>query len=138
MTPSVLVVEDDDDLRTLVAEALAQEHCVVRMAASGEAALDDIAENGRPDLILLDMRMPGMSGADFAHELRRRGEMLTIVVMTAAVSARTLAEEIQAAGWLAKPFSVNQLVAIVRKFLGEDVPRPERGAELSRISSSHR
>lgn len=129
MTRSVLVVEDDDDLRSLVAEVLAREHCDVREAASGEAGLDDIARNGRPDLILLDMRMPGMSGAEFARELRRRGEMLTIVVMTAAVSARTLAEEIQAAAWLAKPFSVSALVTIVRTFLGEDVQRLERRAE---------
>lgn len=129
MTRNVLVVEDDDDLRSLVAEVLVQEHCVVREAASGEAGLDDIARNGPPDLILLDMRMPGMSGADFARELQRRGEVLTIVVMTAAVSARTLAEEIQAAGWLAKPFSISALVSIVRTFLGEDVQRQEQRAE---------
>lgn len=129
MTRSVLVVEDDDDLRTLVAEVLVHEKCVVREAASGEAGLDDIDRNGRPDLILLDMRMPGMSGAEFARELQRRGEKLTIVVMTAAVSARALAEEIQAAGWLAKPFSVNALVTMVRRFLGDVVQRTHRQAE---------
>ncbi|MGZ4392497.1 MAG: response regulator, partial [Gaiellaceae bacterium] len=59
---TVLVVDDDDDLRTMVETILEDAGYVVRRAGDGVEALEQLAQMGRPDLILLDMRMPRMDG----------------------------------------------------------------------------
>jgi len=115
---SVLVVEDDPDLLALVEMLLADAGRRVRTAPEGRAALARVAEE-MPGLILLDMRMPGMSGWEFAHEFRaRHGAGCPIVVVTAAENARRRAEEIGADAWLAKPFDLDDLLALVDRFLG--------------------
>src|SRR3954451_15347203 len=62
----ILVVEDDDASRELIAEILTDEGCDVRTAKQGNAALE-ILQTWQPGLILLDLRMPGMSGYEFAE-----------------------------------------------------------------------
>jgi len=90
----------------------------VRTAAEGGAALDRVAEE-MPALVLLDMRMPGMNGWDFAREFRRRhGRSAPLVVVTAAEDARARAEEIGADGWLAKPFDLDDVIAAVARHAG--------------------
>ena len=114
---SVLVVEDDDDLRELVSGVLERDGFEVWTASDGLAALERTAE-GTPGVILLDMRMPRMDGWAFAAEFRRRhGEHTPIVVMTAAESARRRAADVAAAGCLAKPFDIEELLAMVRRFV---------------------
>lgn len=115
---SILVVEDDPDLLALVEMFLAESGRRVRTAPEGRAALARVAEE-MPGLILLDMRMPGMNGWDFAREFRvRHGSECPIVVITAAENARRRAEEIGADAWLAKPFDLDEVLALVARFLG--------------------
>jgi CheY-like chemotaxis protein len=115
-------VEDDPDLVAVLEMVLAEGGRRVRTAPEGGAALERVAEE-MPGLILLDMRMPGMNGWDFAREFRRRHERrCPIVVVTAAENARRRAEEIGAEGWLAKPFDLDDVLALVARFLGP----PER------------
>jgi DNA-binding response OmpR family regulator len=123
---SVLVVEDDADLLALMEMILVDAGRRVRTAAEGRAALARVAEE-MPGLILLDMRMPGMNGWEFAREFRaRHGRAAPIVVVTAAENARRRAREIGAEAWLAKPFDLDEVLAIVSRFL--DRPAPERPA----------
>jgi DNA-binding response OmpR family regulator len=113
-----LVVEDDPDLLSLMEMILIDAGFRVQTAADGRAALDRIAEE-TPGLILLDMRMPGMNGWEFAREFRvRYGRSVPIVVVTAAENARARAEEIEADGWLAKPFDLDDVVAAVARHAG--------------------
>ncbi len=88
--PAVLVVEDDDVTRTMVVRALEGAHCVVTAVADARAALDRLA-NSRPDVVLLDLMMPGMDGFDLLDRMRAREEWreLPVVVLT----ARELSEE---------------------------------------------
>jgi DNA-binding response OmpR family regulator len=82
-------------------------------------------ERRLPTLILLDMRMPVMDGWTFSRELRRRGLASSIVVMTAAQSASTWADEAEAAAFLEKPFDLGELIATVESVLtgqGYEVP----------------
>ena len=65
----VLVVDDDDGFRAFVADALRQAAFAVHEAGSGEAALAS-ARRVRPDLVVLDVRLPGLSGYEVLHELR--------------------------------------------------------------------
>ena len=85
----------------------------VRTAPEGAAALARVAEE-LPGLILLDMRMPGMNGWEFAREFRARyGHACPIVVVTAAENARARAAEVGAEGWLAKPFEIDDVLRMV-------------------------
>jgi CheY-like chemotaxis protein len=116
--PAVLIVEDDPDLVAVLEMVLADGGRRVRTAPEGAAALERVAEE-MPGLILLDMRMPGMNGWEFAREFRRRhGGGCPIVVVTAAENARRRAEEIGADAWLAKPFDLDDVLALVTRFLG--------------------
>jgi DNA-binding response OmpR family regulator len=109
----VLVVEDDTDLVSLMEMVLADAGYRVRTAPEGAAALARVAEE-MPGLILLDMRMPGMNGWEFAREFRaRHGHSAPIVVVTAAENARARAAEVGAEGWLSKPFEIDEVLRIV-------------------------
>jgi DNA-binding response OmpR family regulator len=121
---SVLVVEDDADLLSLMEMILSEAGRRVRTARDGEAALERVDEE-LPALIFLDMRMPGMNGWDFAREFRARyGRACPIVVVTAAENARLRAEEIGADAWLAKPFDIDDVLAIVDRYLGPSGAEP--------------
>ncbi|WP_242335870.1 MULTISPECIES: response regulator [Anaeromyxobacter] len=114
---SVLVVEDDPDLLALLEMILEDAGHKVRTAQEGGAALARVAEE-MPGVILLDMRMPGMNGWEFAREFRTRfGHACPIVVVTAAENARGRAEEIGAEGWLSKPFELEDVLATVARHL---------------------
>jgi len=109
----VLVVDDDADLRELLSLLLADVGFDVRTAHDGRDALSLTAEE-LPAVILLDMKMPGMNGWVFARELRARyGRQVPIVVLTAAENARKTAEEVDAEGWLGKPFELDEVVRLV-------------------------
>jgi CheY-like chemotaxis protein len=68
--------------------------------------------------VLLDMRMPIVDGWTFARELKARGLSIPTIVMTAAQDARRWAEEVEARGYLAKPFQLADLLAAVESILG--------------------
>ncbi len=110
----VLVVDDDDSIRTTVSDVLDLEGYAVVTAANGVEALQAVEEQP-PLLVLLDMRMPMLDGWGFARELKARGVQLPILVMTAANNARAWAEEIEAEGFVAKPFDLGDLVAAVQR-----------------------
>jgi len=69
-------------------------------------------------VILLDMRMPVMDGWAVARALHAQGIKVPIVVMTAAESAKRWADEVGAEGFLAKPFGLDELLAVVERFRG--------------------
>ncbi len=109
----ILIVDDDDSIRELVAMALEDEGYEVMTAAQGVQALQ-IAAATPPDLILLDMRMPIMDGWAFArtyHQLP--GPHAPIIVLSATRNGLAVAEEVGAAGYLAKPFELVQLLTVV-------------------------
>lgn len=109
----VLVVEDDPALRSLTEAVLGDAGYEPLTASNGAEALDILAAQ-RVQLILLDMRMPVMDGWAFAEAYRARpGPHAPVVVLTAAQDAQQRAQEIAAAGWIAKPFDLDHLVAMV-------------------------
>jgi two-component system, chemotaxis family, chemotaxis protein CheY len=118
-TAHVLIVEDDADLRELLARLLSEEGYQVRVAANGAEALRAV-ERTMPALILLDMTMPVLDGWGFSRALRERHHpdrpaIAPILVMTAAVDAATRAADVGACGWVAKPFDVDRLLSEVAR-----------------------
>jgi CheY-like chemotaxis protein len=113
----VLVVEDDPDLAALEADVLEQCGHEVEVANNGREALDAV-ERKKPDLILLDMKMPVMGGREFAEEYRRREPSTApIVVVTAADDAQRRAAEVGASAWIGKPFDPEALLEKVDDLL---------------------
>ena len=111
----VLVVDDDPSILETVTAILVTEGYHVKAAGGGREALA-LAQTWLPTLVLLDMRMPHMDGWAVARALREHGATMPIVVMTAAESARRWADEIGAAGYLAKPFGLDELISCVERY----------------------
>jgi two-component system OmpR family response regulator len=113
----VLIVDDDEATRRMIADALVAEGYTVRAAASGPEAIRSVRRQ-RPDLILLDVNMPGVDGWQVLAELRAAGPQTPVVVMTAGYLAQDRALASGAQGYLGKPFEVQDLVEAVQAHAG--------------------
>jgi len=102
----VLIVDDDADTREALAEALTEAGFAVERAASGKQALERMEEHGEPDVILLDLRMPEMDGAQLLE--RMRSPHPRVIVLTGDSSAQ-LVRFARSAKVLAKPIDLDQL-----------------------------
>lgn len=120
--PRILVCDNEDVLRDLVRASLGGNGYDLVEARDGDEALA-LARDATPDLILLDMMMPGRSGLDVLAELRADPELAEtrIVMLTARTQAadREAAAEAGADRFLTKPFSPLQLAALVEDMLSE-------------------
>jgi CheY-like chemotaxis protein len=114
---TVLVVDDEPVLRTIVREILHEEGYAVIEAPDGRVMLEIMARQ-RPDLVLMDVMMPGVDGREAYRQLRSRPEHsdIPVVMMSAAVPAHRLDPSI--AGFMAKPFDLTQLVELVVRLIG--------------------
>ena len=106
---AVLAVDDDRDIRDVVADALRDEGYRVETARDGAEAVATV-ERRRPALVLPDMRVAVLDGWGFAEAYGQGPDpRAPVVVMTAAADARVRAAEVEAAGVLAKPFALDDL-----------------------------
>ena len=110
----ILVVEDDQDLRESLCEALEMEGYVVVPTENGQAALRHLATGARPCVILLDLMMPVMDGWTFRQEMMKDPSLaaIPVVVMTAATPTRVAS--IAAEAILRKPLHMDRVVGIVQ------------------------
>jgi len=112
---SVLVVDDECDIREAVELALSMEGFSVVGAPDRESALK-LMESQTPYLILLDYRMPGLTAQEFIQIIRARNIDTPIVLMTAGKDPSDQARELGVAGYLQKPFELNDLLNVVRQY----------------------
>ncbi len=111
---TILVVDDDPSILTVVADFLDMEGYPVATATNGAEALAVVESTSKPPcLVLLDMRMPVLDGWGFVRALQERSRALPVLVMTAAQDARRWADEVGAAGYVAKPFDLSDLLSAV-------------------------
>jgi CheY-like chemotaxis protein len=126
MNARILIVDDDDNNRQLLQIMLVPEGYLLSTAASGEEALSTVGEEP-PDLILLDVIMPGMDGYQVATELK--GDVATrhipVIMLTAMDDrdARKRGQSVGAAGFLSKPVDRAELCLWVRDLLALHPPR---------------
>ena len=118
----VLVIENESNLRKMVKANMAASGYQVIIAADGEEGLR-IARLERPDLILLDLRMPGISGWDVLMALKANQDLqkTQIIIMTASITEDQEAKALSlgAVAYLAKPFGVDELLRKIEQVLGE-------------------
>lgn len=116
---TVLVVEDDTDIRQLLVEILEDEGYRVTPVDDGPQALAQIAA-ARPALLVLDLMLQRLNGDEVLAELERRGLRagLPVLLLTAAGPIEERVAGLDADSYLAKPFALDDLVAAVRKLIG--------------------
>ena len=115
---TILIVEDSQDVGAILAGALEDEGCITLLARTGTDALA-LARRARPDLITLDLALPGMSGVEVLAELRRDPDTQAIPIV--AVSAHPqLGPELagEVARVISKPFYLSDVVTAVLQTLG--------------------
>ena len=113
----VLIVDDDEDVRCLVSEVLDDAGIAAVCAPDGEAALAFMSQGlcGAPDAILLDLAMPNLDGAAFAHRYRASaGRHVPLVVLSALPGRDGTAMRLGAVAVIGKPFDADRLVEVVR------------------------
>jgi two-component system, chemotaxis family, chemotaxis protein CheY len=117
MSRHILVVDDDLAIRQAITMILESEDYRVATAADGLEALDRIAELN-PAVVLLDLQMPVLTGWEVLKRLAEEGATVPVVVMTAGYRAQAEAATYNAAGYLAKPFELDDVLEVVRRFAG--------------------
>lgn len=126
-TPLALIVDDDDVFRDRLRRALIQRHWEVNAVSSGEEALR-VARDHSPDLVLVDLRMPGKPGLDVVQELRALDSSTTIIVLTGYGSIPTAISAMKrgADHYLSKPADADQILAVYENL--QSSPAGEPGA----------
>ena len=121
---SVLVVDDDSQLREFLNQLLSERRYVVFQAATGEEAID-IARRERPALVLLDVRLPGISGYEVCWQLRAEfGNQLPVIFISGERVEpfdRAVALRIGGDDYLVKPFAPDELLARMERLLEREV-----------------
>jgi two-component system, OmpR family, alkaline phosphatase synthesis response regulator PhoP len=131
---TILIVEDEMNIARLVRDYLEHAGFEVIVTGDGESALAS-ARGSKPDLMVLDLGLPGRDGLDVAREIRRTSNV-PIVMLTARgdEADRVAGLELGADDYVVKPFSPKELVARVRALLRRSDAATETGAEVLRVA----
>lgn len=126
----ILIIDDEASVRELVSLGFKSENLVLAEAASGSEGLE-MARTEAPDLILLDINMPGMSGLDVCRQLRADGSMVPIIMLTAKsdVIDKVVGLEVGADDYVTKPFEVRELLARIGAHLRRSEATAQPAAE---------
>jgi len=139
--PLVLVVDDDETFRARLCRALEQREWETSQAPNGGVALD-VARERSPDLVLVDLRMPGIGGLDLVQQLRVIDSSMTIIVLTGYGSIPTAISAMKrgADHYLSKPADADQILAAYEslKTAPDQVAEaPTTVASLARVEWEH-
>jgi len=134
----ILIVDDEANARTALVELLRDDGYVVELAGDGLEALDKAAELA-PDLVLTDLKMPGMSGLELLARLREGDPDLPVVVMTAfgEVENAVSAMRSGASDYLVKPLNVTELGAVIERELEQRRIRMEARRMRAQLSERY-
>ena len=127
----ILIIDDDPKIRSVVRRGLVYEGFRVTEAGSGEEGLDK-ARDQTPDLVVLDVMLPGIDGLEVCRRLREAGDEVSILMLTARDEVKDRVEGLEtgADDYLVKPFSFEELLARVRALLRR---RPTQSGEMLRF-----
>lgn len=124
---TILVIDDQPGIRRLLTEVLQDEGYQVITAANGYEGIQ-LAQNNNPNVILMDMKMPGMDGIEALKELKRQGQGDQVIMMT-AYGELDMVNEAKEAGmrdYITKPFDIMSLCQIIQDNIGSAIDSPNR------------
>lgn len=121
--PLILAVDDSEDMRALLRDVLEDAGCEVVTAGSGASALRFMAER-RPDVVITDLLMPGMSGFSLRTAMLRRPELASIPVIVLSAYWRRPSETLEAVEILPKPLNIERLTDAVRRLAAPSAGEP--------------
>jgi two-component system OmpR family response regulator len=139
----LLIVDDEDNLRSMLRAALRHHGFEVTEAADGRSALDAVSRD-RPDLVVLDVMMPELDGFEVCRRLRAAGDNTPVLFLTAMDGTEDKVRGLTLGGddYLQKPFSLDELVAraeaILRRTGSAPVPTVHQVADLTLDEDAHR
>ncbi|HMG43682.1 MAG TPA: response regulator transcription factor [Acidimicrobiales bacterium] len=118
MAARVLFVDDDDAIRDMAGTALRYAGFAVTVAPDGRAALDAVARSA-PDLVVLDVLMPGLDGFEVCRRMRAAGDATPVIFLTAKTTSRDILDGFGHGGddYVTKPFVLDELVARIKAVL---------------------
>lgn len=135
MSGTILIVDDEADIRSTVEFNLSREGFQTVTAERGRDAVERAAESPRPDLIVLDLMLPDISGTEVCRQLRQSPQTrgIPILMLTAKTDAidRVVGFEVGADDYVTKPFSVRELVLRVKAILRRSSSQEETSENLS-------
>jgi CheY-like chemotaxis protein len=114
---TVLLVEDDPDIRDAIGDVLSEEGYAVSVADTGLSALDHLQRQPLPDVILLDLMMPVMDGWQFRARQSQHPvwKAIPVIVLSAVGNTHEKAESIGASGCLRKPLDIDELLDMIER-----------------------
>jgi len=114
----ILVVDDEIGIRDLVQSSFAKEECEVLTAESAEKAFE-VIEKQNPQLVLLDIRLPGIDGVEALKRIKRMNKDIIVILMTAFENDKSALKcmKLGATAYVHKPFDVNYLVMLIQNYL---------------------
>jgi len=115
----ILVVDDERAVRESLRRALELEGYEIDLAADGQEALDRLESDAQPDALVLDVLMPGVDGLEVARTIRRAGNRVPILMLTARTQVEDRVEGLDAGAddYVTKPFALEELLARLRALL---------------------
>jgi CheY-like chemotaxis protein len=112
----VLIVEDDEDLREMMAQLLTLEGFQTATVANGREALEYLHEASTPDVILLDLMMPVMDGWEFRRQQQADPALAPVPVIVLSALDQARASNLEATAFLKKPLDFDRLLSLVRTY----------------------
>ena len=130
----LLLVDDEEDFRRATTAALTRRGFTITETADGEAALEAI-KHERPDIVILDLKMPGMSGIETLQEIRQIDTELPVIILTGHgdLGAAMAGIKLDIVDFLQKPIDMDQLAGRVRTLLERDVEKSLRERTITEL-----
>jgi DNA-binding NtrC family response regulator len=128
MNKTILIVDDEKDFCTVLSDSLSQDRYRVFTALNGKMALQ-LAKKEKPDLMLLDIKMPGMDGVEVLRKVKKMKKEIAVIMFTAYGTLETAREAMKlgAYDYVTKPVDLFLLKSLVKEVLGKDSKSVAKG-----------
>ncbi len=118
--PKILIVEDDQDLRSVIYDTLSIESAAPNAVSDGESALEALERDGQFDTVILDLNLPKMSGWEVLETIHLENPNLPVVILAASADPenRRNALAMGASDYVVKPVSIRELIDVLERHVG--------------------